>query len=228
MAQDNGTFVMYYTAQKAGLHCIGAAFSNKIEGPYAAQMQPLICPLRRGGVLDPEGFRDVDGQRYLLYKIDGNLFNRPHRRFHSTPLMLQKVAADGVTLLDAPVKLLDREFADGPLIEAPSMGRYTTTEGRPLYILFFSTHLFTGPGYNIKYAVANSILGPFARASTPLLKTGAGPKGQLIGPGGMDVGVSSHQVVFHSIQNGTMKGSSHLVRNMWTGTLTITDALLPI
>jgi beta-xylosidase len=218
---------MYYTAQRAGLHCIGAAFSERVEGPYTAQTQPLICPLRQGGVLDPEGFRDADGRRYLIYKVDGNSFDKPHQQFRSTPLMLQQVAADGATLIDAPVQLLDRVWADGPLIEAPSMGRYETTKDRPpLYILFFSTHLFNGPGYNIKYAVAKSINGPFARAPRPLLKTGAGPNGQLIGPGGIDVGVSSDQVVFHSIKTGTMKTGSHLIRTMWTGRLLINDVHL--
>lgn len=214
---------MYYTAQKNGSHCIGAATSSTPDGPYTAQAQPIVCPLKQGGALDPEGFRDVDGRRYLLYKIDGNSFDKPHKPFHSTPIMLQEVsAADGYTFIGTPVEVMDRVFADGLLVEGPALGRYQVPgTSESIYVLFFSSHLFNGPGYNIKYAIAANVKGPYTRAQAPLLKTGMGFNGELDGPGGIDVGVSELRVVFHSIS--TLAGKhSKLSRSMWTGTLVIT------
>ena len=45
--QSSGSYVMYYSAAWSGnesIHCIGAATSTSIQGPYAAQPQPWVCP----------------------------------------------------------------------------------------------------------------------------------------------------------------------------------------
>jgi len=50
------------------VHCVGAATSSKILGPYTPQTIPLVCPVSLGGAIDASGFED-NGQRYIVYKI---------------------------------------------------------------------------------------------------------------------------------------------------------------
>lgn len=73
---DDGTFVMYYSATAAssssGKHCVGGATASNVTGPYTAQANFMFCNLTAGGAIDPAGFRDHDGQRYVVYKVDGN------------------------------------------------------------------------------------------------------------------------------------------------------------
>lgn len=146
----NDKFIMYYTdsiTNDLEKHCIGAAVSNKINGPYNPYSVPLICP--HGGAIDPAGFFDrSNGKRYIIYKVDGNSLGHGGSCRNdvvpivATPLMLQEVDPhDGITLIGSPTKLLDRDALDGPLIEAPAM--YLSTEG--IYFLFFSSNCFTTP-----------------------------------------------------------------------------------
>lgn len=187
----NDKFIMYYTdsiTNDLEKHCIGAAVSNKINGPYNPYSVPLICP--HGGAIDPAGFFDrSNGKRYIIYKVDGNSLGHGGSCRNdvvpivATPLMLQEVDPhDGITLIGSPTKLLDRDALDGPLIEAPAM--YLSTEG--IYFLFFSSNCFTTPLYHTTYATARNITGPYTRASRPLLATGDTALG-LVGPGGLDI-----------------------------------------
>jgi hypothetical protein len=214
---------MYYSVKHIAhnrFHCIGAATSDNIMGPYKTLPKPIICPLDIGGAIDPDGFRDADGKRYLVYKVDGNSLNFNHTNdnhfFHPTPLMLQEVAGDGLTFIGEPTQLLDRSIKDGPLIEAPSMARYDNQmiNGTlsSVYTLFFSSNVFTGPKYDVSYATSTTgIKGPYTKSSLALLKTGD-INGNLFGPGGIDIGVDGASVVFHS---GFLGSSA--VRAMWTG-----------
>lgn len=61
-----------------------------------------------------------------MYKVDGNNLGGGGtcgngNEEYSTPIMLQLMECDGVTPNGAPMQLLDRIAADGPLIEAPSL-----------------------------------------------------------------------------------------------------------
>ena len=213
---------MYYSAKHAKVtrrHCVGAATAKTVIGPYTPLPNPLVCPLAQGGAIDPDGFKDVDGSRYLIYKVDGNsLNNRTTNVYNPTPLMLQQVDPnDGITLMGAPTQLLDRGPEDGPLVEAPSMMRATDISGKnPVYILFYSSNVFTTAHYDVNYATSkNGIEGPYTKSTTPLLKTGDN-SGKLYGPGGLDVGVGGQKVVFHSGYEG---GS--VVRQMWTGQIAV-------
>lgn len=107
-------------------HCVGAATSTSPQGPYTPQSQPIACQTSGGGAIDPAGFQDSDGTRYVVYKVDGNNLGGGGScgngdESHSTPIMLQKLASDGVTPTGNPVQILDRDSNDGPLIEAPSL-----------------------------------------------------------------------------------------------------------
>jgi len=69
--------VMYYsatTAQNTAQHCVGAATSNSITGPFVpVGNSALICPTSQGGAIDAAGYWEAaTGQRYITYKVDGN------------------------------------------------------------------------------------------------------------------------------------------------------------
>lgn len=66
--------MLYYSASVASdpsKHCVGAATSNYILGPYVPMPETLFCDLSRGGAIDAAGYEE-NGQRYVVYKVDGN------------------------------------------------------------------------------------------------------------------------------------------------------------
>lgn len=71
---DDGLWVMYYAAlATSNIHCTGVATATNIQGPYLpVGDDPLVCPGADGGAIDASGFQDVDGTRWLVYKVDGN------------------------------------------------------------------------------------------------------------------------------------------------------------
>lgn len=226
---DNGDFVMYYSARSAKSptqHCIGIATAKSAWGPFVARPATAFpCDIPAGGAIDASGFRDADGSRYVLYKVDGNSVGHgghcgnANNPVDPTPLMLQKVAGDGMALIGPPVQILDRSGTDGPLIEAPSLVR--TGDGK--YVLFFSSNCFLTPlygkfpslynhlldakasyvnlcGSDISYAMADHVAGPYVKAG-PLAVTGTDG---LVAPGGASVDGEGKRMVFHAGQ-GTRK-----------------------
>ncbi|CAJ2507515.1 Uu.00g087010.m01.CDS01 [Anthostomella pinea] len=183
---SDGTYVMYFSGEAKAdpaHHCVGFATSASISGPYTPSDEPFACDLSVGGAIDPSGFVDDDGRRYVAYKVDGNsignggLCNNGIAPLVDTPIILQEVDQDGVTKIGDPVTILDRTDADGPLVEAPSI--MLTDDG--VYVLFFSSGCFTDPTYNVNYATASSVAGPYTRAFTPVVVSG---QSALMSPGG--------------------------------------------
>lgn len=205
---DDGRFIMYYSinvVSSPGHHCIGAALADEITGPYISQDSTLICPDPnvQGGAIDASAFIDFStGKRYITYKIDGNSLGHGGScsntvvPLRNTPLMLQGVEHDGITLAGEPVQLLDRDASDGPLIEAPSL--IQSREG--IYFLFYSSHCFSTSAYTVKYATSTTLTGPYLRASQTFLATSSGTV-NLVGPGGLHILPSTdgedHVIVFH-------------------------------
>ncbi|KAJ9487300.1 hypothetical protein VN97_g6019, partial [Penicillium thymicola] len=69
--RDDGKYVMYYSGEaKSNLrhHCVGTAVADHPAGPYVPSNTPLSCRLDRGGSIDPAGFKDKDGSRYVVFK----------------------------------------------------------------------------------------------------------------------------------------------------------------
>jgi beta-xylosidase len=168
-------YVLYYTAtdaEQTAQHCVGTATSNTILGQYSAAATPIACSLTAGGAIDPTGFTDQDGTHYVIYKVDGNSVGHGGSCGNTvapiipTPLMLQQLAPDGITPVNVPIELLDRGDADGPLIEAPNM---ILVNG--VYFLFFSSNCYTTTLYDVSYATATSVKGPFTKSSAPLMVT---------------------------------------------------------
>jgi len=172
----------------------------------------VIASSGQGGAIDASGFRDSDGSRYLLYKIDGNSLvaggacgNDPASGSGMpTPIMMVQVEENGLDPVVAPIQLLDRDPAiDGPLVEAPSLGM--TAPGQ--YTLFYSSNCFDSDQYDITWAYATSVTGPYTR-SGPLLTTGI--EG-YDAPGGGTISKDGSHFVFHA--------NSPAGRSMFTTTI---------
>lgn len=155
--------------------------------------------------------------------------------------MLQEVGPDGISHIGDPVAILDRDVYDGPLIEAPTLHR--SDEG--VYFLFFSSNCFTTPKYDVSYATASDIHGPYTRCNRPLLVTS---DADLVGPGGLDILIGGDLVVFHghmtinndpaqlkkaqAISASTGKPVKDvnlpLIRGMWSGTATFSGTSISL
>ncbi|EIW77470.1 glycoside hydrolase family 43 protein [Coniophora puteana RWD-64-598 SS2] len=210
----DGTFILYYAAENPDIntHCVAAATSMNPEGPFTPQSNPITCQASGGGTIDIAGFQDTDGTRYVVYKVDGSSLGgggpcgNANGAF-ATPIMLQKLEADGLTPTGNPVEILDRIASeDGPLVEAPVLIIHGGT-----YVLFYSSHCFNDPGYDIRYATAANISGPYTRQGS-IIATG---DYNLTSPGGATPLPDGSFMVFHAQIN-----ADPLTRAMYTATLT--------
>jgi hypothetical protein len=104
-----------------------------------------------------------------------------------TPILLQAVAADGHTLIGAPVTLLDNNgISDSGVIEAPSLVK--AADGT--YVLFYSRDCYSSVNYTVSYATASSVAGPYTTRADLLEGGVPGEDGgamNLTGTGGADV-----------------------------------------
>lgn len=199
---------MYYTAALKShprIHCLSYATAKKITDPFVdTSTKPWLCPRLQGGAIDVAGFTDEhnDNRRYVVYKIDGNALGNGGACGNTippvvpTPIMLQEVSTkDGVTFIGKPVQILTNIASDGPYVEAPAL---TYLNGK--YTLFFSSNCYSGNKYDVQYATASSIPGPYKRQGQ-ILRTG-GPFG-LQAPGGLDVAINGDHVIWHAKHNPT-------------------------
>jgi len=233
-----GTYVMYYSAQSKAtpsIHCIGAATSQNAGGPYSAQDEYLACHASEGGAIDASGFTDFDGKQYVVYKVDGNNIGHGGSCGNTvapivrTPILIQEVAAEnGYERINGPKQILDRDDANGPLVEAPSLIRVKNPDADNgwMYVLFFSSGCYSANTYNTGYATSISGLlnggEDYHKASEPLLKTGS-HDGKLYAPGGMQVSSGGINVVFHADES-----TSSGWRQMWSGKIEINGRTVSI
>lgn len=181
------SFVVYFSARhKNGHFAVGAAHASSVLGPYQDIGHP-IAEDPNPGVIDAHQFETSTGQRYLLWKVDGNAVGA------STPIKIQPLAADGLSLTGAPTTILSNTLGwEGALVEGPWMVEH---EGQ--FYLFYSANGYASPSYAVGVARASSPTGPFTKANAPILVS----KGAWAGPGHGSVvlGPSGDWVhVFHS------------------------------
>ncbi|KAK5741159.1 hypothetical protein LTR17_004099 [Elasticomyces elasticus] len=182
-------------------HCVGAATAYSVTGPYTpVGSSALICPLAQGGAIDAAGFYD-NGKRYIVYKVDGSSIghggacNNDVAPYVPTPLILQPVGSDGVTLQGSATTILNHNGAsDQGNLEAPSLTKVGST-----YVLFFSSGCFVGSQYTVSYATSTSITGGYKRAASPLFATGVNG---LSAPGGADIFRDGKHLLFHANSGG--------------------------
>lgn len=223
---DDGSFMMYFSATTntdgdGRFHCIGAARSSNIKGPYdSVSNDPIVCPTNEGGAIDASAFRDADGTRYILYKIDGNSIgnggacNNMDLPQRDTWLVIHQVASDGHTLVGPEHRILNRDEADGPLIEGPSLVRYPG----PKYVLHFSSQCYINANYTSSYAVSDQIDGGYQKSKFPLLFSGSPPN--TWGPGHGDVDWDGQHMAFHGYARPERIGnvrSMYVARLSWDG-----------
>ncbi|KAI1453410.1 glycoside hydrolase family 43 protein [Annulohypoxylon moriforme] len=218
---DAGTYVMYYTAhQNGGSHCIGVATSTTAIGPFTPQSSPLICDESGGGVIDASGYDDGT-DRWILWKVDGNSLGgattcqggTPSGSYKSTPIKIQKMARDAITLQGSASTILDNEGAsNNGVVEAPSL--YKIGSGN--YVLFYSAHCYSSDDYDVEYAFSSTIDGSYTNRGI-LIRT-VDNKG-VYGPGGLDIDPNGKNVVFHGRLAANQGGSGK--RELYSAELTI-------
>jgi len=167
-------YLLYYTARDnaSDRQCVGVAVSSAPEGPFLdSRSTPLVCQAAEGGTIDASPF--LDGTRlYLYFKNDGNCCGQPTRLYG------QELAADGLSLIGTPTRLLTNQRPwEGPVIEAPTM---IARAGR--YELYYSGNHYLSADYAVGYATCTAPLGPcVATTDSPFLRSRTNPT--LIGPG---------------------------------------------
>ncbi|KAF7563747.1 hypothetical protein G7046_g405 [Stylonectria norvegica] len=218
---DNGVYVMYYTAHRnGGNHCIGAATASTAMGPFTPQSAPLICNDAGGGVIDASGYDDgVD--RWIVWKVDGSSLGgatscpsggAKSSTYITTPIMIQKVARDALTLQGSAKKILDNVGANNDgIVEAPVLYKINSS----LFVLFYSAHCYLSDDYDIEYAFSTTIDGTYSNRGL-LLRT-VDNKG-VFGPGGLDLDPNGRNAVFHG-RLGANQGSA--ARELYSAVLTI-------
>lgn len=163
----------------------------------------------------PSGFKDTNGDFYVVYKVDGNNIGdgmgscgQSKNNPVPTPIMLQKMQSDRVTPDGGPIKILDRSSNDGPLVEAPALN---FKDG--LYYLFFSSNCYSSGKYDTSYATAKTVnqmpYDKVLKPNAPLLKTGSFG---LTDPGGARQNGAGDHIMFHA--DAAKPGG---VRYMYTG-----------
>jgi beta-xylosidase len=144
LVHHQSKFYVYYTARKKdGPLCVAVAVADSARGPYTDR-GPLVC--QDDGSIDAAHFVDRDGQRYLIWKEDGN------SRRVSSIIWIQRLAQDGVTLQGAPWEVIrnDRRW-EAKVVEGPYL---LARDG--WYYLFYSGGSCCGEQCNYALGVARA------------------------------------------------------------------------
>jgi beta-xylosidase len=168
ISEDRGRFYIYYTAKKKdGPLCVAVATARRPQGPYTDH-GPLVC--QEVGSIDGFPIRDERGQRYLLWKEDGNSRSVP------TPIWAQRLSPDGTRLVGEKQELIRNDQAwekhaslpYGDLVEGPAVVR----RGDYFY-MFYSGNFCCDRQCNYMMGVARArkLLGPWEKnPANPILR----------------------------------------------------------
>ncbi|MBC7475067.1 MAG: family 43 glycosylhydrolase [Candidatus Sericytochromatia bacterium] len=157
----NKFYIYYVGRKKNGPLSISVATSDKPDGKYTDH-EPLVG--QSVGSIDPMPIADDKGQRYLIWKEDANSKNLP------TPIWIQKMAEDGLKLIDKPQEILRNDKTwEANLIEAPYV-----MKKNDYYYMFYSGNACCGNECNYAMGVARSktLTGKWEKyANNPILKS---------------------------------------------------------
>jgi beta-xylosidase len=172
------SYVLYFTSRLAGtadppIQCIGAATAPAPDVAFDPQPEPIVCQTERLGSIDPRTFTDRDGTVWLHWKSDDNA---DVDGTTTTTIYAQRLAADGLSLVGEPVRILEADQPwEGRIVEAPDM----ELDDRGRYWLFYSGNWFNQPAYAIGVARCEGPAGPCTKPfDGPWLASndqGAGP-----------------------------------------------------
>jgi xylan 1,4-beta-xylosidase len=111
---DGKKFFIYYTGRiDGGPLCVSVATADKAEGPWTDH-GPVMC--QSAGSIDASCIEDDKGQKYLVWKEDGNSVGKP------TPIWGQKLSKSGITPIGEKFELFrndtpwERNLVEGPYI----------------------------------------------------------------------------------------------------------------
>ena len=153
LSEFRGTFYTYYTARnQEGTLCVAVATAKKPGGPYEDH-GPLLC--QPDGSIDPMAAVDEKGNRWLIWKEDGNSVHQP------TVIWSQRLSEDGTKLTGEKQELIRNDAGwEGPVVEGP----FVLKRGKYFY-LFYSGGRCCGTQCNYKLGVARSehLLGPWKK-----------------------------------------------------------------
>jgi GH43 family beta-xylosidase len=182
-------------------HHLRVAVADHPLGPFSDLGSNLTSDERFA--IDPHPFQDADGRRYLFFARDVLDADRAGTHLAVAPLHDMTRLGPAVEVLQpyADWQIYERGRAmhgaiyDWHTLEGPSVVRR-----RDRYWLTYSGGAWTGEGYAVSWAVADSVLGPWEPApasAPPLLRTshellGPGHNSLTVDPNGDDV------IVFHS------------------------------
>jgi beta-xylosidase len=160
ISEFNGKFFVYYAAaMNGGPLAVAVASADRPEGPYH-DYGPIVH--QDDGSIDPAPATDEHGQRYLIWKEDGNSRDLP------STIWAQPLQADGIHLSGHPTALIVSDVAwEGKVVEGPFILR----RGDWFY-LFYSGSGCCGRGCKYAMGVARSraLLGPWEKnPANPIL-----------------------------------------------------------
>ncbi|HZJ15924.1 MAG TPA: family 43 glycosylhydrolase, partial [Chthoniobacteraceae bacterium] len=162
LEQWRDKFYLYYVGRKkGGPLAVAVATAEKPEGPWTDQ-GPLVA--QDAGSIDGMAIDDEKGQRWLVWKEDGNSRNKP------TLIWAQRLDATGTKLTGEMHELLRNDTAwEGAVVEGPFILR----RGDWFYMLY-AGNACCGRGCNYAAGVARSksFLGPWEKnPRNPIIKT---------------------------------------------------------
>lgn len=204
-------WVLYFSAPVAGLgsgqRCIGAATASSPLGPFTPVAGgPLVCPgladtptaddtvpnrpITNAGVIDPSGFKDSDGTRFLLYKT---------QQLPSS-LRIVRLNAAGIHVYSGATSR--QLLRSDRIVENPVL-----VKRNGAYVLFASRGPYNHCTYETIWMRANGLAtNAFDTVTQHLLLT-PGSTGGVCGPGGADIASAldgGQRLFFH----GWLCGSS--------------------
>jgi xylan 1,4-beta-xylosidase len=162
ISEYRGRYFVYYVGHKKqdGPLCVAVATARKPDGPYTDH-GPIIC--QDDGSIDPVAVTDERGERYLVWKEDGNSRNQP------TPIWAQKLSSDGTKLTGARQELIRNDAKwEAQLVEGPFILRRNGW-----FYMFYSGNACCGRECNYALGVARSrkLLGPWEKnPGNPILR----------------------------------------------------------
>lgn len=188
-------YVLYYSTRVAGtsMQCVSRATSATPAGPFVDDSAaPMVCQEDLGGTIDPSVVADLDGQRWLLFKNDGNCCG------FETSIWSARLSEDGLEVIEPFHRLLAAEPGwEGNLIEGPSM----LVDDHAAY-LFYSANAWDSVNYAIGVARCDSPAGPCARITDgePWLSSTRFARG----PGGQEFfdALGSTWMIYHGWYRG--------------------------
>ena len=216
VAHADGRWWMFYSVGHdiAGHH-LRVAVADHAVGPFS-DLGLNLTPDERFAI-DPHPFQDADGRWYLLFARDVLESDRPGTHLAVAPLEAMTGLGPIVEVLrpnaDWQIYQRGREMHgavyDWHTLEGPSVVRR-----RDRYWMTYSGGAWTGEGYAVTWAVAESPLGPWSPApesAPPLLRT----SGDLLGPGHNSLTVDPQGddvIVFHSWNAARTRREMHARR----------------